>query len=95
MVFSLLHRAITPNFWRAPTDNDFGNGMPRTAKIWKESSEKRSVNYVRINGQAINEIKDAKSLSEVIISTQFNFAARGIRWRIDYQFGPCRSIICQ
>ena len=24
---SLLSEAITPNFWRAPTDNDFGNGM--------------------------------------------------------------------
>ena len=27
-----------PNFWRAPTDNDYGNGMPRRAQCWKEAS---------------------------------------------------------
>lgn len=29
---------IQPNFWRAPTDNDYGNGAPRRLQIWKESS---------------------------------------------------------
>lgn len=28
--------AIKPNFWRAPTDNDLGNGMHHWASIWKE-----------------------------------------------------------
>lgn len=29
---------IQPNFWRAPTDNDYGNGTPKRLQIWKESS---------------------------------------------------------
>lgn len=29
---------IRPNFWRAPTDNDHGNGMNRKNAIWKEAS---------------------------------------------------------
>ena len=29
---------LQPNFWRAPTDNDYGNGMPRRLQIWKEAS---------------------------------------------------------
>jgi len=30
--------AITPNFWRAPTDNDFGAGLQRRYSVWKSPS---------------------------------------------------------
>ncbi|NDV46735.1 DUF4981 domain-containing protein [Paludibacter sp. 221] len=30
---------IQPNFWRGPTDNDYGNGAPKRLQIWKESSK--------------------------------------------------------
>ena len=29
---------LRPNFWRAPNDNDYGNGMPKRLQIWKTSS---------------------------------------------------------
>ena len=29
---------LQPNFWRGPTDNDYGNGMPERLQIWKKSS---------------------------------------------------------
>lgn len=29
---------LRPNFWRAPNDNDYGNGMPSRAQIWKTAS---------------------------------------------------------
>ncbi|WP_028374983.1 glycoside hydrolase family 2 TIM barrel-domain containing protein [Leeuwenhoekiella sp. MAR_2009_132] len=28
-----------PYFWRAPTDNDFGNGMPKKLQAWKTASK--------------------------------------------------------
>ena len=31
----LLDARVLPNFWRAPTDNDLGNGMHQWAAIWK------------------------------------------------------------
>lgn len=34
---------IQPNFWRAPTDNDYGNGAPARLQIWKESSKNFNV----------------------------------------------------
>lgn len=34
---------IQPNFWRAPTDNDYGNGAPKRLQIWKESSKNFNV----------------------------------------------------
>lgn len=30
---------IQPNFWRAPNDNDYGNGMPKRLQVWKQSSK--------------------------------------------------------
>lgn len=35
----LLKAPLLPNFWRAPTDNDFGNGMPERCVIWKEAGK--------------------------------------------------------
>ena len=28
---------LRPNFWRAPTDNDYGNGQPRRAAAWRDA----------------------------------------------------------
>jgi len=37
-----------PNFWRAPTDNDFGNGMPRKLSVWRAAGDNTSVKDVTI-----------------------------------------------
>ncbi|MDR0429207.1 MAG: DUF4981 domain-containing protein [Tannerellaceae bacterium] len=34
---------IQPNFWRAPTDNDYGNGSPKRLQIWKQCSKNFNV----------------------------------------------------
>jgi beta-galactosidase len=31
----MLVMPLQPEFWRAPIDNDFGNGMPESLEIWK------------------------------------------------------------
>lgn len=30
---------LRPNFWRAPTDNDYGNGFPSRAQAWKQAGK--------------------------------------------------------
>lgn len=35
---NLLKKGITPNFWRATTDNDFGFKMPQKLGVWKAAS---------------------------------------------------------
>ena len=30
---------LRPNFWRGPTDNDYGNSLPYRAHAWKEASQ--------------------------------------------------------
>ncbi len=37
---NLLIAPLTANFWRAPTDNDLGNGMQKWASLWQTASDK-------------------------------------------------------
>jgi beta-galactosidase len=39
----LLLAPLTPNFWRAPTDNDFGNYMPDWAAVWEQAGRNRTL----------------------------------------------------
>ncbi len=36
---TFIKSALRPNFWRAPTDNDFGNGMQSRLKVWKNADD--------------------------------------------------------
>jgi beta-galactosidase len=43
----LVGSPLVPNFWRAPTDNDNGNGMPRRHGVWRNAGPNRSVKSVQ------------------------------------------------
>ena len=49
----LLDRAPEPNFWRAPTDNDFGNDMPARCAVWRKASANRTLE--RFDVRALSE----------------------------------------
>jgi beta-galactosidase len=38
-----LKEPVRPDFWRAPTDNDFGNGMPKRQGVWKNAGKNTSL----------------------------------------------------
>ena len=52
-----LTRGIFPNFWRAPTDNDFGNRMPERCNIWKRASLKWQVRNFSVEKLTPHEIR--------------------------------------
>jgi beta-galactosidase len=60
----LIARGPLPNFRRAPTDNDVGNGMPRRCKVWFDASEKRTVVKTGLTNI---------SAGEILITVQFAF----------------------
>ena len=37
---------LRPNFWRGPTDNEYGNGLPSRCQIWKRASQAFTVKKV-------------------------------------------------
>ena len=48
---------LTPNFWRAPTDNDFGAGLQRRYRAWNNPEMKRESMTQRLeNNQVIVEV---------------------------------------
>jgi beta-galactosidase len=51
-----------PNFWRAPTDNDFGNGLDKRSRVWRSAGETRKVSSVVV-------AQKSKNSAEVV----FNF----------------------
>jgi len=64
----LIAEPLIPNFWRAPIDNDNGNGMPRRLGIWRRAGRDRKLSMttaeqispkiVRITAEAALEVGD-------------------------------------
>lgn len=68
---------LQPNFWRAPTDNDYGNGAPARLQIWKQSSK----NFKVVNADIRKEGNTA------IINADYLLAA-GNLYRVTYRIYP-------
>ncbi|AWW32701.1 hypothetical protein DN752_22560 [Echinicola strongylocentroti] len=49
----LLIQGLQPDFWRAPVDNDFGNGMVKREGAWKDAGQQKKVEKVAL--EKINE----------------------------------------
>ena len=43
-----------PNFWRGPTDNDYGNGMPSRMQVWKQASKNFKIAGIRTSASTVN-----------------------------------------
>ncbi len=44
----LVKEPLRPNFWRAPTDNDFGNNMPKRCDVWRDASYVQDAGDTRV-----------------------------------------------
>jgi beta-galactosidase len=53
----LMTAALEPNFWRAPTDNDRGNGMSERQKIWRYAAANRTASSVTAEQIAPDTVK--------------------------------------
>ncbi len=54
----LLISGLIPNFWRAPTDNDFGNDLYKRSRVWRKAGENRKLTYASVGekGKKAKEI---------------------------------------
>ncbi len=44
----LLQSGLVPDFWRAPTDNDFGSGMPERCAAWRHAARNRRLEFFKV-----------------------------------------------
>ncbi|WP_281228690.1 glycoside hydrolase family 2 TIM barrel-domain containing protein [Flavobacterium aquiphilum] len=65
----------SPYFWRAPTDNDFGSGMPSKLEIWKEASKDPKVISVNL---------DKKSSEGLLVKVAYQLAKVDVPYTVDY-----------
>ncbi len=72
---SLFTNFPTPYFWRAPTDNDFGNGMPNKLVIWKEASQ---------NPKIVNVNIDKNSSEGLLVKVAYRLAEVDVPYTVDY-----------
>ena len=60
--------AVTPNFWRAPTDNDFGAQLQRRYRVWNQPQIRRKSLEAKMEGSVVkvtaeHEIVDLGTLT--------------------------------
>lgn len=68
---------IQPNFWRAPNDNDYGNGAPKRLQVWKQSSKDFNIAEHSVKADGDN----------VILSVNYSLAA-GNNYIVNYKVYP-------
>lgn len=72
--------ALKPNFWRAPTDNDFGANRQTKLVAWKKSTQKQDLKSFKIDRKENNLLVTAVyALPEVssTLTLQYEVNARG------------------
>ena len=82
-----------PNFWRAPTDNDFGNNMGTKCNIWRTAGDNTSLKNMaekQLNGgnaevTAEIRLKDVASDYRIVYSLSGDGA---LSINVTYQAGP-------
>ncbi len=71
----VLSEGLVPDFWRAPTDNDYGNNMPKRSNIWKNAGSDFTIENIIIS---------KKGKSQVIIEVNLALSAGESKYRTIY-----------
>lgn len=80
-----------PNFWRAPTDNDVGAGVPKSHAMWQHFSQNRRVESVARDGDAI-VVRHDMGVGSVKMETRWTMAADGTVG-VTARFEPLRDTL--
>lgn len=64
-----------PYFWRAPTDNDFGNNMPSNLGVWRTANSNRSLKNVTVGDQTEEGLP---------IKVQYELTGINVPYIVDY-----------
>ena len=81
--YKLVQEGPHPNFWRAPNDNDFGNGMPKRCEPWKKASSNRVVSDVKAETNADGH---------VVITVNYDLPDVQSAYQMQYEIAPTGEI---
>jgi beta-galactosidase len=79
-----LEKGLIPNFWRAPTDNDYGGDMPARLGVWREAGKNcalRSFYVDQINPRLIR------------VNVSFEIPVEGSKWDAVYDIYSSGDVV--
>jgi beta-galactosidase len=76
----MVEKPLIPDFWRAPTDNDFGNGHPERCAIWKDAG--KNARLVNSKFMQPNPKLAVLDLSYVLSDSVGTFASLELRYKV-------------
>ncbi|MEO9869401.1 beta-galactosidase small subunit [Ekhidna sp.] len=82
--YEIIEKALKPNFWRAPTDNDFASGMPLRQSYWKEVVDKLSLKNFSFN-EHNSEVVSVHEDEDDSIQITTKYKIDGGKLKVDYQ----------
>ena len=89
--YEVVREPLVPTFWRAPTDNDFGNKLPQRGKIWKEAFDKGNLTTFTSEKISPSEylLKSSYSLNSVNAVLEIQYVVMGSgEIQVEYTFTP-------
>ena len=91
---NVLVQSISPNFWRAVTDNDFGAKSPKKLAVWKKATENQKLKRIKIfnNSKKISTSNASNVKGAVRIHTVFDLASVKGQVTIEYTIHPSGEI---
>ena len=77
-----LHSGPVPNFWRPPTDNDYGSGFPVRSGVWRYAG--------RPPGRHLDSMTVARSPTGTLVTITSHFSLRsiGARYTLSHEVHP-------
>lgn len=71
-----------PNYWRGPTDNDYGNGMPSKLQAWKQAGKKA----------ANVQVESAETGNTATLTVRYKYPETGNNNTVTYTVHPDGSV---
>ena len=80
---NILQKGLTPNFWRATTDNDFGFNMPKRLAFWKNATDSLNLKSIKLKNR--NRNVEVETIYSLVNDTKGQV-------RVLYEINPSGSI---
>ncbi|WP_100610606.1 glycoside hydrolase family 2 TIM barrel-domain containing protein [Confluentibacter lentus] len=92
--YELMNEPLAPTFWRAPTDNDFGNRLQLRAEVWKEAMNNATLESINHNIVSATELTINSTLKlptvEGTIDMAYTIYGNG-EIKVDYTFKSSKT----
>lgn len=89
----MLDEPVKPNFWRAPTDNDFGNGFQIRNKDWKTAVKTMKPLSIKVLDSDGKMVTGSASFNSFVLESDFDLVSVSGKLSMKYEILGDGSLI--